>query len=70
MPAMDRGTCRSCRAPIYWVPTEKTGKLMPLDVAAEKRIVVLTSGEARVVDCYVSHFSTCPSRDLHRKPRT
>lgn len=67
---MDRGTCRSCKAPIWWVPTEKTGKLMPLDFVPEKRIVVLTSGEARVVDTFVSHFATCKFAADHRKGRT
>jgi hypothetical protein len=67
-------TCRSCGAEIFFAATEN-GRQMPIDVRAEKRVVIERRGNglpplARVVDTYVSHFSSCPSASEHRKART
>jgi hypothetical protein len=47
---------------------------MPLDAKPEKRIVLEQRDGmhplARVVDTYVSHFSTCPNAAQHRKAKT
>lgn len=50
--------CSACHAPIFWVPSEKTGRPMPLNTISEKRVVV---------DTYVSHFTTCPKADTFRR---
>jgi hypothetical protein len=70
--------CRSCGAPVIFVPSAKTGKPMILDAKPEKRIVVEPTshagqqGEAmqpsgtrvaRVVDTYVDHHATCSNPD-------
>lgn len=65
----ERGTCRSCNAPVLWVETE-SGKRMPLDAEPERRFV-LEAGtspmRARLRNTYVSHFSTCPQAERWRK---
>jgi hypothetical protein len=71
----ETSTCRSCGADLIWVVMHPSGKRMPLDARAEKRIVIdpleagLTSGAptARVVNAYTSHFSSCPNAASHRK---
>lgn len=77
-------SCRTCAAPIIWTRTEQ-GRAMPVDAApllVGGNVELLPSesqggdpiarvhgepppGSAR----YVSHFATCPDRDLHRKLR-
>ena len=71
---MQRATCTGCGAAIVWVATA-AGKRMPIDAKPEKRVVlddVHGIGEppsARVIDTYVSHFSTCPQAQRFRKPK-
>lgn len=62
-------TCRSCQAPIIWC-TSASGRPMPLDAKPEKRVVVDDHQVGRVVDAYVSHFSTCEFAAQHRKSKT
>lgn len=53
--------CRSCRAQIIWFKTS-AGKNMPVDadtVEPEDDELDLTR--------HVSHFSTCPQADQHRR---
>lgn len=69
------GTCRSCRAPVRWLKTEK-GASMPVDpepvedgnvVIDGERAIVLRKGEAGPPGLrYVAHFATCPSAAAHR----
>lgn len=63
--------CRSCRAPIVWLTTEK-GHLIPVD--AETYIHgdgVSTHGVDRFSPLrgHVSHFATCPDATKWRKRR-
>lgn len=62
--------CKSCKANIYWLPTEK-GKTMPTDADS------LTEDEKRWIESnrellfkfgkHTSHFATCPNARKHRK---
>ena len=61
----DRGRCRSCGAEVLWCRTE-AGKLTPLNVRPEKRIVV-DHETARVVDTYLPHWASCPNAEAHRR---
>jgi hypothetical protein len=72
--------CRSCRKPIAWARTE-AGKNMPLDPVPDMRgNVIFVEGFAHVfstateppaeVPRYVSHFTTCPNADEHRRRDT
>jgi hypothetical protein len=55
--------CRSCRAQIIWLKTA-AGKNMPVDAdSVEAEDQEFQPGR------HVSHFSTCPQADQHRKPR-
>ena len=73
--------CRSCNADIVWVRTV-TGKLMPIDLMPSVggtfglhqdggETFADYVGEPRRADfigkLHVSHFSTCPNADQHRK---
>lgn len=68
--------CKSCGASIRWVKMA-SGKSMPVDDFPEKRVIVdrlvgidgAPSEVGRVVDTYVSHFSSCPNAASHRKPK-
>lgn len=61
--------CKSCGAPILWVRTE-AGASMPLNLPAQPRIVLVPStGAARVMDTYASHFASCPNATEHRKKK-
>lgn len=52
--------CRSCGAPIVWLPT-RTGKTMPVDMATVR------PGDALFDHTrHVSHFATCPQADTWR----
>lgn len=62
------GTCRSCGAAIVWA-TSTNGRPTPLDAKTERRIVIGSDDVARVVDTYVSHFTTCPNAAQHRKSK-
>lgn len=73
------GTCRSCKAQIYWVITEPGGKKMPIDAEPDptgsfvvtKRGDVLVAQHVKRVDPellatmkrYMSHWATCPDSD-------
>jgi hypothetical protein len=79
-PRGQRSTCRSCGEPIIWVTTER-GKKMPLDAEPhpERRGQFVFTGPGTVrfgapgtpipvgVETFVSHFSTCPHAQQHRK---
>jgi len=60
--------CRSCQADIIWC-TSASGRPMPLDAKPEKRVVVDEHKVGRVVEAYVSHFSSCPNAAQHRKTK-
>jgi hypothetical protein len=77
--------CRSCRAEILWVGTER-GKAMPLDRGPYQGddprglfVIRTDSGKPLAIAAtpdafpdepvYTSHFSTCPDRDKWRRPR-
>lgn len=66
----DLGTCRSCGAAIRWI-VMVSGKRMPVDAKPAKLIVLDDMPEPRgaVVDCWTSHFATCPNAAQHRKGR-
>ena len=74
---MSMGRCKSCGAQIEWVLTVK-GHNMPLDVTpiAGGNIKILDNGRAQVVDTHpdvirsVSHFTTCPEANAHRRRKT
>lgn len=59
--------CRSCKADIIWVTTEK-GKLQPLDAEPEKRVVIRGS-MAFSMPTYMPHHATCPQADQWRKKK-
>lgn len=66
-----RAYCKSCGAPVLWVATEG-GKRMPLDYEPERRFILDGHTEpmtARMRKTYLSHFSSCPSANEHRKER-
>lgn len=69
--------CKSCKARILWVKTEKGGT-MPLDeVPVAVGTISLVEGVARVVPkeeressprlFFTSHFATCPQAKQHRR---
>lgn len=70
-------TCRSCGKPIFWIPSETTGKLTPIDVdpdpsgnvviiLPEMMYRVLKKREPRPPTTYTSHFATCPDAAKYR----
>jgi len=75
-------TC-SCGAPIAFVPSVATGRLVCLNVAPDeaKGNIVVVDGKARLVQrnalyepvvagpYYLSHQATCPDVDKYRKPK-
>lgn len=75
--------CRSCRAPILWVGTER-GKAMPLDAEPyqgddPRGLFVIRTAGGKVIGVavppdafpgeplYRSHFATCPDAAEHRR---
>lgn len=57
--------CSSCDAEIVWFKT-RNGKRMPVD----ERSTQPTDREDQLdLSRHVSHFSTCPHADQHRRPR-
>lgn len=78
---MQQAKCRSCGAVIYWVRTEATDALMPIDaVPVDDGNVVLVNEKARYMKGdlfeaktegprYKSHFATCPNAKQHRKKK-
>lgn len=68
---VEQAQCSTCGAPILWVETTDK-KRMPLDAAAERRVMVVQGPGGpvgHVVVCYRSHFATCPQAAEHRKPK-
>jgi hypothetical protein len=68
--------CRSCNREIDWVKT-RNGKNMPIDIGQRLggNVVIGEDGVASVTTPhpdlmgYVSHFTTCPDADEHRRNR-
>jgi hypothetical protein len=74
--------CRSCQAEVVWVITER-GRRMPLDAEPryDGNVVIQVDAEGQEVGHYlrrgdvlkpgtpryVSHFSTCPDAERHRR---
>lgn len=72
--------CRSCKAEILWVITQK-GKRMPVDKEPTENgnlelhdqgqyrppLAIVHSVKAPGVLRYISHFATCPQSKQHRK---
>ena len=57
--------CSSCGAPIVWFRT-RAGKKMPVDASS----VEPTDAEHQLdLSRHISHFSSCPKADKHRKSR-
>lgn len=55
--------CKSCRERIVWLKTV-SGANMPVDAdTVEAHDEIYEHGR------HVSHFSTCPNSNQHRKPR-
>lgn len=75
-------SCRTCGASVIWVQTER-GHAMPVDavpplLGGNVELLEQAQGDpiAKVHGAtvfrpgwYVSHFSSCPDRDKHRKPK-
>ena len=61
--------CKSCKANIEWICTPD-GKKQPIDAKPKKMWVYFETVGWQLVDCYESHFSTCPDADKHRKPKS
>lgn len=78
---MQKGTCRSCGAPLLWIRTSATDSLMPLDAEPVRDgNIILVDGKAHVMrgdlfedmlegPRYVSHHATCPQSAQHRRKR-
>jgi hypothetical protein len=79
---LDKGKCKSCKAPIVWAYTTG-GKKAPFQ-ADDQGHWTLENGTARHVGAppaqlelgaapgpqrYTNHFSVCPQADEWRKPR-
>lgn len=76
--------CSSCRAAIRWAVSTASGKLIPVDADPNPAgNILLTERDGQLwatvlskaaafsapKERHVSHFATCPHRDMHRKPR-
>jgi hypothetical protein len=76
---IDVSKCRTCQAPVLFVPSATTGKLMILDAAAvPDGNTVIHEGKAYVVTGdifdrvpdglrFKSHWATCPDAKKWRK---
>lgn len=75
----NRGTCRSCGAPIVWAIT-KTGRKNPVvkapdDMKGNIQLKDDGNGELRALSVkpgegpYISHFANCPNGPSHRKAK-
>ena len=66
--------CRGCGAALVWIRTE-AGKSMPLNVDMKKYYLASDVVDGKVRDGvkpifgYASHWSTCPKRELFKKPQ-
>lgn len=71
--------CRSCKSPLVFGKSEKTGKFIPLDPTPVPfgNLEAITDEETPVVRFvkpsmarhYKAHFVTCPAAKEHRKPK-
>jgi hypothetical protein len=67
--------CRSCQAPVIFVPSAKTGTPMILDAEPQLRVVMVRSNDqqviyratpgsegpvARIIATWIDHHATCP----------
>jgi len=59
--------CKSCGAEIEWIKTWK-GENYPVN-AKPKKMFTKIKGYWILVDCYETHFATCPDADQHRKKK-
>jgi hypothetical protein len=60
--------CAGCGAEIQWFETE-SGKKMPVDVTAEKRIVRYQRGDkvfVKVTDTFTPHWATCKAEEFRK----
>lgn len=68
--------CKSCGAEIDWVKT-RSGKFMPIDMGKRfgGNVEFGDDGMPSIVPAlpdverFVSHFTTCPDANEHRRPR-
>lgn len=70
-------TCRTCNRPIRWAKTE-SGHNIPIDIEPREggNVELLELGPQLVARIgkpgsgrWVSHFTSCPQADAHRKER-
>lgn len=70
-------TCATCGSPVRWARTAASGKRIPLDPrprpdgnlalqGSPQRAVVVPT-DSPIQPRYVTHFTTCPHADSHRK---
>lgn len=65
----DISECRSCKAKIVWMVTTR-GKNMPVDFDDRVRCFLDFTKPRPIIfnhKTMISHFSTCPNADSHRK---
>ena len=62
--------CKSCGQYIFFLRTQ-SGKLMPVDAESvadiEYELPDMDEPEYAPLEGHVSHFSTCPNADKHRR---
>lgn len=59
--------CNECGAGIKWIKTE-LGKNHPISEGSNKKLwVFMPDGKWRLMDCYESHFASCPKADNFRR---
>ena len=77
---IEQTECRSCGAAIYFVRTQATGALIPVNVTPDpKGNIVIVNDKAKILtggmfeqaegDRYKSHFVDCPAAARHRKAK-
>lgn len=60
--------CRTCKALMVWHVTEK-GKRIPLSWATREEIREPKRNNEVVGFTMAAHFTDCPNREEHRRPR-
>ena|GEM_PF-3366927 len=65
---MNGRPCKACGTPILFVKTEN-GKTQVLDETTREKRIVVIDGVAKVMDTYLSHFSTCSHAKEFRRNR-
>ena len=53
--------CKTCGAQIDHIRSEKTGRLMPVDLKTVTVIVITKPGYGEIVRAFRSHSASCPS---------